>query len=128
MAIVIDNLTATKLGINKKKPSKMHNEKTVCDGITFDSAKEAQRYAELKMLERVGLITELTRQESFVLIPAQYRNGKLVERAVIYKADFTYVDEKGDKIVEDVKGFKTKEYIIKRKLLLHIYGIQIREI
>ena len=99
------------------------------DGIAFDSAKEAQRWQELKLLERAGQIFELQRQVPFVLIPKQERDGKVIERAVVYKADFVYT-ENGQEVVEDVKSpaTKTREYIIKRKLLLWQYGLRIREV
>ena len=108
---------------------KYGNRKTTVDGITFDSAKEAQRWQELKLLERAGQIFELQRQVPFVLIPKQERNGKVIERPVVYKADFVYT-ENGEEVVEDVKSpaTKTKEYIIKRKLLLWQFGIRIREV
>lgn len=111
--------------------SKYGNRKTILDGITFDSAKEAQRWQELKLLERAGKITGLQRQAGFVLIPKQERDGKVVERAVVYKADFTYRDEEtGQDVVEDVKSkaTKTRDYIIKRKLLLWEYGLMIKEV
>ena len=109
--------------------NKYRNQKVTVDGITFDSRKEATRYAELKLLERAGKITELQRQPGYTLIPKQVRNGKMIERPVIYKADFAYHDEEtGTDVVEDVKGLRTKEYIIKRKLMLWEYGIKIREV
>ena len=109
--------------------SKFGNRKTTVDGITFDSAKEANRWAELKLLERAGKITELQRQPGYTLIPKQVRNGKMIERPVIYKADFSYHDEEtGTDVVEDVKGLRTKEYIIKRKLMLWEYGIMVKEV
>lgn len=107
--------------------SKYSNEKTVIDGIAFDSRKEANRYWELRMLERAGKISELRRQVPFELIPAQRRDGKLVERPVKYIADFTY-KENGEEIVEDAKGVRTKEYVIKRKLMLWEFGIRVKEI
>ena len=107
--------------------SKYGNRKTELDGITFDSAKEARRYAELKLLQRAGKISCLGRQVPYVLIPAQKRDGKVAERAVRYVADFVY-DENGETVVEDVKGTRTKEYVIKRKLMLWEYGIRIREV
>lgn len=108
---------------------KYGNKKIEVDGILFDSRKEANRYCELKMLERAGAITNLELQKQFELIPAQYINGKCVERACKYKADFVYFDnEKGIKVCEDTKGFKTKDYIIKRKLMLFVHGIRIVEI
>lgn len=108
---------------------KYGNRKITVDGITFDSQKEAVRYQELLLLQRAGQIFNLQRQVPFVLIPKQERNGKVIERAVVYKADFVYT-ENGEDIVEDVKSeaTKTKEYIIKRKLLLWQFGIRIREV
>lgn len=108
--------------------SKYNSRKTVVDGQKFDSKKEANRYQELLLLEKAGVIKNLSRQVKFVLIPSQRdENGKLIERECSYKADFMY--EEGIKtVVEDVKGYRTKEYIIKRKLLLYQYGIRIREV
>ena len=107
--------------------SKYKSRKTVVDGIEFDSKKEAKRYSELKLLERAGQIQELELQKPFVLIPAQKVNGKVVERACKYIADFVY-KENGKTVVEDTKGVKTKDYIIKRKLMLLVYNIQIKEV
>ena len=108
--------------------NKYHAKKTVVDGITFDSKKEANRYCELKLLERCGKISHLKLQEKFVLIPAQRGlDGKVVERECSYKADFVYFDDDGKYIVEDTKGKRTPEYIIKRKLMLKVHGIQILE-
>lgn len=111
--------------------------KMVIDGITFDSRKEARRYTELKLLERTGKIADLQMQVRFKLIPAQYaqsaevytrgpkkgqhKQGKCIEQPVSYVADFVYV-ENGRKIIEDTKGMRTKDYIIKRKLVRWIYG------
>lgn len=123
--------------------SKYGNKKIIVEGIPFDSRKEARRYSELKLLERAGKIKDLELQKSFELIPAQYedtgevytrgekkgqpKRGKCIEKAVTYKADFVYI-ENGKTVVEDTKGFRTKDYIIKRKLMLHIHGIRIKEI
>lgn len=108
--------------------TKYNNKKITVDGQIFDSKKEANRYKELRLLEKAGEIKDLSRQVKFVLIPSQRdENGKVVERECSYKADFTY--EEGIKtVVEDVKGYRTKEYIIKRKLMLYQYGIRIREV
>ena len=95
---------------------------TTSDGITHDSIKEANRWCELKLLERAGKIQHLQRQVKYALIPKQ--EG---ERAVEYIADFVY-HEDGKLVVEDVKGKKTKDYIIKRKLMLWVHGIKIKEI
>lgn len=98
-------------------------------GETFDSVKECERWCQLRLLERGKAISDLKRQVKFELIPAQKVNGKLVERAVNYVADFTYVEKRtGEFIVEDTKGFKTKEYILKRKMMLYFHGIRIREV
>ena len=106
--------------------SKYHAEKIVIDGIKYDSRKEASRHGELMLMERAGLISDLQHQVDFELIPNQKRNGKVVERSLKYRADFVYT-ENGETVVEDVKGMKTREYIIKRKLMLWEFGIQIRE-
>lgn len=120
---------------------KYNSKKTIIDGITFDSRKEANRYCELKMLERCGAISNLELQKSYELIPAQYeyyerygKNGnrlkdgkRCLERSCVYKADFVY-DDNGHTVVEDVKGFRTEEYKIKKKLMLYIHGIKIKEV
>ena len=79
------------------------------------------------MMEKQGQIRALERQVKYELVPSQRIDGKVVERAVNYIADFRYIQD-GEIIVEDVKGFITKEFIIKRKLMLYRYGIQVREI
>ncbi len=96
----------------------------------YDSLKEHDRAAQLKLMQRAGLISNLREQVPFVLIPAQRgADGKVVERECKYIADFVYTDnETGKTVVEDTKGFRTKEYIIKRKLMLSVHGIQIKEI
>lgn len=122
------------------KRSKYHNQKITIDGMTFDSVREARRWRELKKLEKAGEIYDLERQVKFLLLPPQrepdergprggVKKGKLIEQGVFYWADFVYFDtETGKKIVEDAKGVRTAEYIIKRKLLLWVYGIRIREV
>lgn len=104
----------------------------------YASKKEHNRAARLKLWQHAGVITNLREQVPFELIPAQYDQsnptnpkGKptLLERACRYIADFVYTDPiTGQTIVEDVKGIRTKEYIIKRKLMLAVYGIRIKEI
>ena len=119
--------------------SKYRNKKVQVDGIIFDSAKEANRYKELDMMEKAGKIKDLKRQERFLLIPAQReeaqgkKKGKLIERECAYVADFVYTDCKtNEKVVEDVKGYRGggayEVFKIKRKLMLHIYGIRIVEV
>lgn len=107
--------------------AKYHNRKTCRNGITYDSAKEARRHAELLLLEKVGAIQGLARQVKYELIPSQRIGGRVVERACIYIADFVYT-ENGAVVVEDTKGYRTPEYIIKRKLMLYIHGIRVREV
>ena len=113
----------------RREMSKYKAQKTTVDGITYDSHKEARRAQELRLMLRAGIISNLREQVPYELIPAQKNEyGKVIERAVIYKADFVYDDEKGKTVVEDTKGARTKEYIIKRKLMLYEYGIRIREV
>lgn len=108
--------------------NKYHNRKTEIDGIVFDSKREAQRYAELQLLQRAGKIRDLSMQVEFELIPKQ--DG---ERACKYKADFVYyVADTGKMVVEDVKGYKKgaayQLFSIKRKLMLWQHGIKIVEV
>lgn len=118
--------------------SKYRARKVEYNGMIFDSKKELRRYNELKVLERVGAISHLQRQVKYVLIPTQRTEdkigvrgglikGKLLEKECSYYADFVY-EENGETVVEDVKGMRTPEYIIKRKLMLYIHKIQIKEI
>lgn len=118
---------------------KYKSKRVIIDGIIFDSKKEASRYCELKLLQRAGKIKDLELQKPFELIPAQRepstmtktgkeKRGKVIEQSVKYVADFVYIDERGRIVVEDTKGFRTKDYIIKRKLMLYVYGIRIKEI
>ena len=106
--------------------SKYRNTKVSVDGILFDSAKEARRYTELKLLQRGGYISDLKLQVPFVLIPSQRKDGKLIERKCSYIADFVYT-ENGEQVVEDVKGVRTEVYRLKRKLMYLVHGIKIRE-
>ena len=116
--------------------SKYHSKKiTLSDGTVFDSKKEYKRYTELQWLERAGEIRLLKRQVRFTLIPPHYEDTaekgkpKCIERECCYVADFVYHDAKtGEIVVEDTKGFRTPEYIIKRKLMLSVYGIRIKEV
>ena len=110
--------------------SKYGNHETIVDGIRFDSRHEAHRWIELRYMERVGLITELKRQVPFELIPNQKENGKVIERAWKYIADFTYKNADGELVVEDAKSeaTRTREYIGKRKMMLWEFGIKIQEV
>lgn len=117
--------------------TKYHSKKITRNGITFDSVKEFNRYNELLLLQRAGAIQDLKRQVEFVLIPTQREpdaigkrggviKGKVIEHKCSYIADFVYT-ENGKQIVEDSKGFRTADYKIKRKLMLYIHGIRIKE-
>lgn len=107
--------------------AKYGNRKIVRDGIEFDSIKECQRYCELKLMQRAGVISDLKLQVPFELIPTQRIDGKVVEQAVKYIADFVYKQD-GQTVVEDTKGYKTDKYIMKRKMMLFFHGIRIREV
>ena len=111
--------------------NKYKNKKIEIDGIVFDSKAEAQRWQQLKLLERVGQIGNLRRQVKYVLIPAQKIDGKTVERECSYYADFCYF-RNGELIAEDVKGYRKGQayqlFSIKRKLMLEKYGIRVKEI
>lgn len=107
---------------------KYGNKKTELFGIVFDSKREAERWWELVMMERAGEIVDLRRQVSFDLIPeCRTRSGRIV-RGTKYVADFVYRDKEGRTVVEDAKGYKTKEYQIKKKLMLWVQGIEIQEV
>ena len=106
---------------------KYKNRKLTIDGEVFDSQKEARRYRELALLQRAGQISDLKRQVKYDLIPTQRIGGKVVEKPRAHIADFVYT-ENGETVVEDTKGFRTKDYIIKRKLMLHVHGIRIKEV
>ena len=128
----------------RRNGTKYNATKVTIDGHTFDSKHEANRYLELKLLERAGTITDLQLQVKFELIPAQYApdevkvlksgkekivKGKCLERECSYIADFVYTDLRtGKTVVEDSKGMRTPEYVIKRKLLRYKYGIAIQEV
>lgn len=106
--------------------SKYHATPVEVNGIRFDSKREANRWAELRLLERAGKIEKLKRQVKYLLIPSQYRDGKCIEREASYIADFVYVKD-GHLVVEDCKGFRTPEYKLKRKLMLERYDIRLVE-
>lgn len=104
-----------------KRRSKYNAQRTESGGITFDSKKEASRWEELQLMLRAGEISELRRQVEFALCV----EGELICR---YRADFVYRNKAGRRIVEDAKGVRTGEYIIKRKLMLACHAIEIQEV
>lgn len=108
--------------------SKYRNRKTVVNGMEFDSQLEAARYFDLCLLQKSGMISGLERQKKFILAGSKKLSSGKTERACAYVADFVYTDKDGKTVVEDTKGFRTKEYIVKRKWMLDKFGIEIREI
>ena len=100
--------------------NKYHNRKTKIDGFTFDSKKEATRYCELKILAERGDIHDLLLQPKYELQPHFKHNGKMI-RKIEYIADFSYFDNNGVHIVEDVKGMKTDVFKIKEKMFKYKY-------
>lgn len=113
-------------------------------GLVFDSKKEWKRWHELRLLERAGKISKLERQVKFELIPSQREEstevykagpnkglpkpGAVIEKPCSYVADFVYIGADGKQAVEDTKGVKTEAYKIKRKLMLYVHGIRVKEI
>lgn len=121
--------------------NKYLNKRVEIDGIVFDSKKEGKYYLVLKQREEDGEIRDLQMQVPFELVPAVYEDEvkhlktkdkivrKMVQRAVRYVADFVYTDvETGKFCVVDTKGFRTKEYVLKRKMMLAFKGIKIIEV
>nr|UVX56960.1 MAG: protein of unknown function (DUF1064) [Bacteriophage sp.] len=105
--------------------NKYHAKKTVVDGITFDSKREADRYLVLKSMEEDGTIEDLRRQVRYELMPSFDVEGRHY-RPVFYVADFVYRED-GKEVIEDVKGMMTDTYQLKAKLFARRYGKVIRE-
>ena len=120
-----------------KKRSKYGNRKVVRDGIEFDSEREAARFSELKVLRAMGKIRDLRLQANFTLVEGYTTiEGKRI-KPMVYRADFVYEratepDCNGTvhwlQEVEDAKGTKTKDYLLKKKLMQDKFGITIREV
>jgi hypothetical protein len=113
----------------KEKKNKYKNEKVTIDGITFDSIAEGNRYAELKLLQRQGIIKDLELQPEYLLQDSFTKDG-IKHREIKYIADFRYiVVATGELKIEDTKGCKTKEYRLKKKLFEKMYpGLSITEV
>ena len=124
--------------------NKYNNGKARCNqGHIHDSRKEARRCNELTILEKAGEISKVRQQVKYVLIPTQRerssevykrgprkgepKEGKLLEKECCYYADFVYT-KNGREVVEDTKGMRTEVYKIKKKLMLQVYGIRIKEV
>lgn len=101
--------------------SKYRAKKAKVDGIKFDSKREANRYCELKLLEKANEIRNLELQPRFLLQDKFVDKHGKTHRKIEYVADFMYVDKDGKKIVEDVKGMMTDVYKLKKKLFLNLY-------
>lgn len=122
-----------------RRGNKYHAKSVVIDGIKFPSGKEGARFLHLQELEKRGEISNLRRQVRFELLPAAYKDvvkhlktkDKVVRRLflnpVSYVADFVY-EKDGQTVVEDTKGYKTPEYVIKKKMMYALKGIEIQEI
>lgn len=138
---------------NYNKRNKLGNREIVVGGEHYDSKAEAKRHGQLKLLERAGEIHDIERQVVYELIPSYYevvptgeiyKNGAkkgqpkvkrvCVEQGVKYIADFVYKTKDGKTVVEDIKGYRNTssapyaKFVIKRKLMLHKYGIKIKEV
>lgn len=104
----------------------------MANGEKFDSEKEMNRYIDLCMLQKAGEISDLKRQVRFEIIPANKKSDGKTERKCEYVADFVYTTKDGKKTVEDVKGYRGggayAVFVIKRKLMLDRYGIEIKEV
>ena len=123
-----------------KRKTKYGSKKVTYDGIEFDSKKEMYRYITLKIKQAEGLISDLRLQVPFEIIPAVYEEQemqmktkvkvvtKCIQRASHYVADFVYKDETGVVVVEDTKGYKTPEYLLKKKMMRAFLGITIKEV
>lgn len=130
---VLDKLAGTQ----KPQKSKYGNRKVVCEGIKFDSEREAARFGELKVLRAMGKIRNLRLQANFTLVEGYTTiEGERI-KPMVYRADFVYEratepDCNGTvhwlREIEDVKGMKTKDYLLKKKLMQDKYGITIREV
>ena len=105
--------------------SKYHSTPTEVNGIRFDSKREANRWAELKLLERGHVITDLRRQVRYIIAPQTTVEGVKFTTKV-YVADFVYHKD-GKLVVEDVKGYRTQEYKLKRHLMALNYQILVVE-
>lgn len=111
---------------------KVQHQKIVANGIEFDSKAEHDRYIELKLMERAGLITDLECHPRYEVLPKQETpEGKQNFRPVVYTPDFRYKTSDGREVVEEVKSEYTrheKDYIIRRKLLYYTQGIYVEEV
>lgn len=127
-----ESANAPVLALRRRRTNKYGAKPVVVNGHAYRSKREFKRHTELQLLERAGLISELRREVPFELLGPQRRDDGSAEQPVTYVADYVYRDlEKDDRlVVEDVKSkaTRTRDYIIKRKLMLREHGITVREI
>lgn len=110
--------------------NKYGNQKTKLDGYTFDSRKEAQRYAELILLQKAGEISNLEMQKPFVIQESFFDSNGKRQTAIKYYADFTYITKEGKEVIEDVKSPATRKnpvYRMKKKMMAY-KGYEIQEV
>ena len=111
----------SKYNIDLTRWGKSGKEARTIDGVTFDSLAEAKRWCDLRTLEKNNLVHRLERQVRYDFIINGVNCG-------FYKADFRYVNDKGETVVEDVKGMRLSNFAIKAKLMRALYGIVVQEI
>lgn len=116
-----------RISIRVSRANKLGAERCQFGDEKFDSRAEMRRYGQLLMLLKAKEITGLSRQISFGLAPSAIVAGKK-KRPLTYRADFVYIDNKGNMIIEDVKGHITAVYVIKRHLMKTVHGIDILEV
>ena len=124
----IKNTSLKEKSIVDKPRAKYGNTKTEVNGVKYDSKKEAKRAEQLELQQRLGLISDLERQVKFVLQPSFEFAGHKI-REIAYVADFVYI-ENGNKVVEDVKSpaSKTPLYKLKKKMMMYVHGIEVKEV
>jgi hypothetical protein len=111
-----------RLVITDRRPTKYRAQRTAIGGTTYASRREAEYCQGLIYLQRAGEITNLEFQVSYPLIV----NG---QKICTYIADARYVElDTGETVVIDVKGYRTKEYNLKRKLMKAVHDITIKEV
>lgn len=136
--VQVGNLRASRkyrIAAGGNKLGAKKTEDFLADGTphTFDSKRERDRYHQLSMMEKAGMISNLRIQVPYELVPPQKKSDGTVERALSYVADFVY-SQNGETVVEDVKGYRGtasavyRVFVIKRKLMLWRYGIAVREV
>lgn len=123
------NIRGMAIKLNTGQRSKFRAVKTVVDGIEFDSKKEAKYYLSLKLQEKAGEIKGFKMQVPFVLQPKFRTEWGTCIREIKYVADFVVEYSDGHKEVIDVKGYRTKEYNLKKKMFLYVYpGVMFKEV